>query len=1106
MSDQGESGVSRETRGEIQFEKDIFPLEIERIAERQERVLGFLKPGLRVLPREPDGAAPEPPPEAEEAPEERKVLRFPFFSKGNAPRRAPWRRIRFTRQPKPSTDLGLVGLALSGGGIRSATFNLGVVQALNERGMLRQVDYVSTVSGGGYLGSCLSSVLNHAHPRHDQLPFGEDAKGRERKAVQFLRNNSNYLAPGGLLDLVRIPALLLRGIILHFLVVLPYIFAAVWLTDLVYGRALREAWRAERIEVFFRLAPIAVVAFLVYVLLSPMLQKRIRGGFKLRNWYERSFGFLLLAVGAVGLLEGLITLLSAYDYHLTRSLFVPHDDTAQFVKSLHESVWWTVLSSIGAFLFAGNASANVSKLRGKLILCALAVLGPLVLLLVYFFLAEWGIFGYAPPVLKRFGWLETAEWPILSFLPHRLGESGWLNASFLAVLLWLWGLRYVDVNKTSLHSFYRDRLSQAYLFRVDDDDEIQANDAEKLSSLNGLESISPYHIVNASLNLQASKDPNLRGRNADFFFLSRHFVGSDRTGFCATENIEDLDPHLNLGTAMAISAAAAAPNMGSTTIKPLVFIMTLLNVRLGYWLPNPRYAHEEARRGPGSLLLKMGVGPLYLLAELFSLLNEDSRYVNVSDGGHIENLGIYELLRRRCKFIIASDAEADLGLSFHGLATLIRYARIDHGIEIDVELDDVRRGPDGLSRKQCALGRIHYPKTETQEAQIGYLLYIKSSIIGGENEYIREYRTRNVDFPHESTGDQFFNEAQFEAYRALGYFIGRSLFPETRPASFETEEVRTVDTMDVVDRWWEDLTVSLRPQFNLSERFESLQHQLSAIEKAFTDPALAAYSYQIYPEIQAARAEAAAAPRLRDPEGDAEEAFRRVFHVCRLQMQLMESAYLQLELDRPRNRDHYLNRGWMNLFRRWAHAPFFRHAWAVSQGTFSLGFQRFCEESLRLGSEMTWHRESWANLSARERSYLRDLKLDRFVAGEGTEGYEIWMADLAVPIERDREEEEELPADAFSVGLVVLRFTEGTADLLFYRVRNFYRRMRVFERMIETLPAELRRRRGEELRPRVRFGAGDEALKWRYRDLFERNGFEVAGNEARAPEAGVGIG
>ncbi len=145
--------------------------------------------------------------------------------------------------------------------------------------------------------------------------------------------------------------------------------------------------------------------------------------------------------------------------------------------------------------------------------------------------------------------------------------------------------------------------------------------------------------------------------------------------------------------------------------------------------------------------------------------------MNVSDGGHIENLGIFELLRRRCRFIIVIDGERDSEMRFGGLVKLMLYARIDLGIEIKIDLDPLRKDDSGLSSKQWALGTIRYADGET-----GHLLYVKSSLAGDEYEYIRKYRSENPMFPHETTGEQFFTEARFEAYRGLGYHIGSKLF------------------------------------------------------------------------------------------------------------------------------------------------------------------------------------------------------------------------------------------------------------------------------------------------------------------------------------------
>ena len=143
----------------------------------------------------------------------------------------------------------------------------------------------------------------------------------------------------------------------------------------------------------------------------------------------------------------------------------------------------------------------------------------------------------------------------------------------------------------------------------------------------------------------------------------------------------------------------------------------------------------------------------------------------MSDGGHIENLGVYELLRRRCKFIIAVDGERDPEMKFGSLIKLMLYARIDLGIEIDIDLDSIRKNTESLSSAHGSIGTIKYADGET-----GHLLYIKSSLTGDEYEYTRKYKSENPDFPHESTAGQFFSEERFEAYRSLGFHIGDELF------------------------------------------------------------------------------------------------------------------------------------------------------------------------------------------------------------------------------------------------------------------------------------------------------------------------------------------
>jgi hypothetical protein len=238
----------------------------------------------------------------------------------------------------------------------------------------------------------------------------------------------------------------------------------------------------------------------------------------------------------------------------------------------------------------------------------------------------------------------------------------------------------------------------------------------------------------------------------------------------------------------------------------LVPTLAILNVRLGFWLPNPAMIAGALKES----FVARFFDKLYFLKELLGLLREDSQIIYLTDGGHIENLGIYELLRRRCKLIIAIDGEADPDMSFGALVTLQRYARIDFSLRIDLPWAALRDATDKASKEilksggeppnkaphgpHCALGTIYYPrkaggeKDETDST--GVLLYIKSSLTGDENDYIVDYKRRNLTFPHETTLDQLFSEEQFEAYRALGFHAVNSAFKLVDKVSMNPEPVK----------------------------------------------------------------------------------------------------------------------------------------------------------------------------------------------------------------------------------------------------------------------------------------------------------------------------
>jgi len=273
----------------------------------------------------------------------------------------------------------------------------------------------------------------------------------------------------------------------------------------------------------------------------------------------------------------------------------------------------------------------------------------------------------------------------------------------------------------------------------------------------------PLHIVNAALNLVSGENLAWQERKAASFTISPLHAGSRMLGY---RDSFEYGNGVTLGTALAISGAAVSPNSGASSSPTFTFLMTLLNARLGWWLSNPARSRYRKNSPIGSIRA--------LLCEALGRTNADHDFVFLSDGGHFENLGLYEMVLRRCKYIIVCDATADDGYAFGDLANAVRKIRIDLGIPIEPLLTKYI-GPQADEKygKYCALGEIRYANVDGGDS-IGHLLYIKPAVYGDCPTDVRNYRNESKSFPHESTADQFFSESQFESYRALGrYIIGR---------------------------------------------------------------------------------------------------------------------------------------------------------------------------------------------------------------------------------------------------------------------------------------------------------------------------------------------
>jgi len=580
-------------------------------------------------------------------------------------------------QNRDNIQENLIGIALSGGGVRSATINLGFLQVMNKLSLLKQADYVSSVSGGGYIGSYIHSKLRKnisADDPYKELFLKED--------IDHFRNHGKYLTPS-------------KNKIINY-------------SSLIGG--------------YFVTALLHLIWYVVFALFVGYLMK----------WFDSN---IFLYIGYVAL--GALVFTAVYYY---------------FFRIVH------IIPKIGTKLWSPK----------KLII------------------AE-GLFALVAFIMYLFGVADLLS----NFFEWTTGQTVFVLG---AVTLFL-GL-FANPNILSSHMFYNFRLKDAYLWFERTPSKIyelsQGSSAKKWGS-------APYPLINTTLNLMG-KD-NYKGlKSCDYFMFSPLYSGSKLTGYIASDKNEY--KNMTLSTAMTISGAAVNSNMGYKSNRYLAFIMTLLNVRLGYWALNPKIITKKNK----NLIEKLAwlyaknfnywptFWPYCNLAELFCLQTLNRWRINLSDGGHIENMGVYELLRRRCKLIIAVDAGADPEYEFADLKNLVIRARNELGLEINFRSepeDEIRpKASSGFSNKHYCVADIYELPMEEDgiKKHIGIFVYIKSSMMAlkynGNLKYklmedpedgvmfdAFKYKTYHPAFPHESTADQFFDKSQWDAY----YYLGRSM-------------------------------------------------------------------------------------------------------------------------------------------------------------------------------------------------------------------------------------------------------------------------------------------------------------------------------------------
>jgi hypothetical protein len=731
----------------------------------------------------------------------------------------------------PSTEAGLVGFALSGGGVRSATFNLGLLQSLAKNKVLHYCDYLSTVSGGGYIGSCLSSLLAdapEASTKKEEFPLSDQHDcEKECAEVNHLRATKNYLGLGGglfSLDAWHMFGTTVSGFMLMNTIPLAFFIMTALVLYWIQGISDRIMWLAGTVAV-----TVAVVAFIWMVIIRlrqilPFFSNTYKSRVRLDNrlarraavagfliifvllldftfqWTEawitqestnilKIFAFLIIAFISIIVVGRFLSIYKKAWQKLIKitmsialiCLFL--SSFAWFLSGLYAieqsieaySLLWVIDSSDQGKLITPNGRYKIFQLSwykgvSKVDTTKLEAM-----------FALKGLGKFESSEMEKASEIEKEWFRVIKLIEYegKINHEQLIEfirktqkeyrpfirmvitcgVGIIIMILLLIGL-FININRNSLHYFYRDRLSKTYLIKQGTQEEIEQNQSLLLKELHKYHN-GPYHLVNATLNVPHSENPSLNGRGADFFIFSKYYCGAESTGYRCTNNYNQ--GKTELATAMAISGAAASPEMGTSTNPIMALLMTLLNIRLNLWMPNPN------RKQP----LKRTFWPSYLLKELFRRGTEKDALLNLSDGGHHENLGVYPLLKRRCRVIIASDAGADPQFKMDDLANLQRKARIDLRIEIDIDMAPLRPAKkNGYTQAYYVKGNIYYPKDKDGQEQMGTLFYIKTSLTGKEPSDLLAYQRNEPTFPDETTADQFFNEAQFESYRKLGELVG----------------------------------------------------------------------------------------------------------------------------------------------------------------------------------------------------------------------------------------------------------------------------------------------------------------------------------------------
>jgi hypothetical protein len=749
-------------------------------------------------------------------------------------------------------------ICLSGGGVRSACVAMGVTQIFSEAEpvnpkktnpvsppvqlrLIDTVDYVISVSGGGYTAGARLLATQPQPPGKAcaAKPPGEASAAKPLLSQRFqqgsaefdyFRRHSSYIAdsPASLVDalavvlknliaslamLFTVPAVLGWGF--GYLLAVPYFSFAAFAP--VTPEAASEIKTNPRCPDALRLllahhdsSWLAVGSFVVLTVVCTMIAVWI-------EWFwagppsETLRKGLITAARGCAVFAALVFVVVAGLPALMLLCSKVGKTPVDAAKILPGVIGVNYVAAIVTMVARKRdrlplkdvaTSSGWRRLLPPAVLQLILVLGTFALLA----LAWLAVLGsFALDIFQR-----AAPRACGSGLPTLPDLGSWVELVLLGTALLFLG--FADVTSLSLHPFYRRRLASTFaLRRVESEAQsYPATEWTWLPTYGQAPPGGPKFIFATAATLSGAAAP-APGLSAVSYVLSADYIGSPQLGWLDTRALFAIAPprirrDLTVEAAVAVSGAAFASAMGRQN-KGYQKLLALSGARLGTWLPNPKLVgnlycvqkgncadkEDEKRPWPTSLATIRGAG--YFYRELFGINYDDARLVQLTDGGHYENLGLVEALRRRCRLIFCIDAGGDAPPLLSSLSDAMRLAKYELGVTIELNeqgsysVNDLAPGSgrpfpeehafaclnSRITKGTVAFGKITYPSAAgvtKLPKPYGVLVFAKAVLWEGCPDWLLTYAASSQMFPHDPTSDQWFNEAQFAAYTALGRIMG----------------------------------------------------------------------------------------------------------------------------------------------------------------------------------------------------------------------------------------------------------------------------------------------------------------------------------------------